>query len=326
MRHFQNCWHKPLVCWGVWAIVALSCNGPALAQSAAPDPVEELRKALKTEVDTSNPADLQDRRNRLRARAALLRSIGDLRRALLLPEWRGKEVETEIDVDRDVRQEIGARLQNGLSDALHSQDASVRLAAVTTLGEMGVSLRGPGIPNTFVAGLAPELIRLIKEDNTPLREAAARALSHVPADPETAAPALGGMLPEGDAAQQHHGAEGLADMVREITRLVRESRSSGIQAIPVERAEAVKVGRAVLAAVGPGLSDADPQVRHLSLEAVQLAAGLFTLPELLPGPFRSGELKARPRAPEDVEALEEARQPGGPRASRVPPPGPGPAR
>src|SRR5262249_55257039 len=86
---------------GALVMVAVLVNGtpPIAAQLPAPDPVQELRDALRV-----SPHDLGARERNLRQRIAVIRTLADLRSALVLEEWRDNDPEQSLrTVDAAVR-------------------------------------------------------------------------------------------------------------------------------------------------------------------------------------------------------------------------------
>jgi hypothetical protein len=107
-----------------------------------------------------------------------LRSIGDLRRALVLPGWRPQ--------DLSLRQKIGKRLALKLGAALESSYARRRRAAAGVIEEIGGTIPplGTDTRGTFTTSLAPALVKLLKSDgHLGVRQAAARALGRTHAGP-----------------------------------------------------------------------------------------------------------------------------------------------
>src|SRR5262245_39526174 len=96
------------------AVLALLLAGlaPARALAQASDPVENMRALLPTRVgdDAYKPA-LAEREAKLTKAAANLKTLSDLRRALVLSEWKDNDTVTPniMVIDQKVRSSIGAR-------------------------------------------------------------------------------------------------------------------------------------------------------------------------------------------------------------------------
>lgn len=260
---------------------------PAHAQRAAGDPVEELRLALTIEADPTRPDELRARQQELQRIAGTIRSVGELRRALVLQEWRDEDPEQKIaQIDRAVRQELAERLAGIIRNALNSDDRDARLAAITALGDFGATVRIAGAERTFGSRFVPVMSRLVQEGDPQTREAAATALGRAAIDPNESAPVLGALLRAPDVASRRLAARALADMVEQIVQQARAA-TTGVRA---GRAEVVAVGQAVVKAAAPGLRDSDATVRQSCLEAMRVAARMFGLGEILPVPSPAAEV------------------------------------
>src|SRR5438128_1717523 len=100
-------------------VVALAALPALRAAPYGPDPVEDFRQALKTPVrDPMNQEEIRFRRAQLEKRMKAL-TIGDLRRALALQEWRDQDPdENVIGVDRPIREALVKRLSETLRRVL----------------------------------------------------------------------------------------------------------------------------------------------------------------------------------------------------------------
>jgi HEAT repeat protein len=240
--------------------VTLFCAGLGLADRFPPDPVEELRLALKAPPPHAN----------LAKRIEALRSLADMRRALGLQEWRSEVGGT----DEQIYAVLADRFKKQAQQLLKNGSPDVRLAVMDMLAEMGPSLRSPQDPRGIAGALAPELAELVKNGDTPqLRTHAARALGLVFPDASVALPPLLDMLTSPNISQRRTAANALVDLLRVTNQL--SSRASGIEAERVPRGYIVQLGTALLPVASTGLSNVDPQVRRLAAEATQqLAAAL----------------------------------------------------
>src|SRR5262249_51444604 len=112
------------------AFAATLCWLPqASAQSSPADPVEELRQVLKT-----NTRDPNTRQRRSKVMIEALHSLGDLRRALVLREWRDEDLETRVAaVDLSNRAVVARRFEQGARDILRHGDTTSRLVVLNML-------------------------------------------------------------------------------------------------------------------------------------------------------------------------------------------------
>jgi len=277
--------------------------------AAAADPIEDLRQALRIPIrDSTNKEELQARKALLEKRASLL-TIGDLRRALLLTEWRDEDRDEAIAaIDRDVKRQVATRLIDSLKGLMERGNTPARLAAIIQVGEMGVVVRTAG-GGGLARELTPELIAQMKSGEPMLRESAARALGRINADPKPAAAALGQLLKDGNVGERRAAGDGLNWMLRTVVQATKQVKD--VQAVAMPREEQAAIATAVVPQAGRGLEDADYRVRRYCIESIQLAA--LILSDLTPDP--SGppflligrkptkmELEEIERYREDVEA------------------------
>jgi HEAT repeat protein len=118
---------------------ALTC-GTALLRAAAPygtDPVEELKKALKTK-DT----DPKERQKLIDMRVSNLR-VNDYLRALSLIEWRVSDTDA---VDQVSRQKLINAMVVRFEEIFKSGSTAAKLAAITEIAEMGIGIRAGNLP------------------------------------------------------------------------------------------------------------------------------------------------------------------------------------
>jgi HEAT repeat protein len=267
-------------------VAALTGPAALAAEPVTLDPVEALRQTLRVPAQTPGEAEL--RKRTLEQRIKALRTIGDLRRALELSEWREEPMD-EIGraVDVPLHDELNQRFETSLRDALASNDPDRQLAAAILIGEIGPLLRTgtrgpqerPGARKDPIRNLTPDLVKRLSESKEPaVRAAAARALGKIvppflPTGEGKASlivPALRGLLTKGELAERRAAAEAFVDLVR-ITSQLNKARTAPV-AVEVPAGQVVAVARVVVQAVGPGLRDPDPQVRRLAAQALQEAA------------------------------------------------------
>jgi HEAT repeat protein len=258
--------------------VTLFCAGLGLADRFPPDPVEELRQALRAPPPHPNLAQ----------RVEALRSLANMRRALGLQEWRSEVGST----DEDVYAALADRFKKEAQRLLKNGDADVRLALMDMLADMGPSLRSRQDPKGIAGALAPELADLVKNGDTPrIREHAARALGLTFPDPGVALPPLLDLLASPNFSERRAAANALVDLLRVTNQL--SSTGSVVAAERVPRGYIVQLGTAILPVASVGLTNLDAQVRRLAAEALeQLTAALDNL---VPQP-RTGEEPLDPQA------------------------------
>lgn len=237
----------------------------AFAQ-APPDAVAALRQALK--------APAHEPETRVRAlRHALdgLSGLGELRRALALQEWRDEDVDAQVSaIDRQYRGEMQQRFERAVRQVFEHGDVTSQVALLDLLGEVGVSVRGVGTQDGLGRVFSADIGRLATHGEPEVREAAARALGQVHADPEAATPALAGLLNAQDANLRHAAAASAAGMMHLAGQLAGKARSSA--GVVGSRTDAATVARAVLPLAGRALHDPVPQVRRRGMEVVGWAA------------------------------------------------------
>src|SRR5262245_35678963 len=181
----------------------LTCSSAARAQ----DPVDDLQKALYMRPDERRaPTDamLDYRRAALEKRVAALRTVADLRRALVMwktdPDLISKDDPRVTKLDDELRTRIGTRLRKSLESAAKDKSAYPRLAVANLIAEMGPTVRAlePGDFNGYARSLEPIVIRLVRDGDLGVRQEALRALGNINADPKSAIPVLSQALQQTD--------------------------------------------------------------------------------------------------------------------------------
>lgn len=252
-------------------LVPLVCASFGLADRFPPDPVEELRQTLALRTPVPDAVLVQ--------RVEAIRSLGDMRRALGLQEWGSQSGGLgELAVPkRQAYLLLVDRFKKRVHQVLTQGPNIARFAVMAMLAEVGPSIRSPapedqkGIARTF----SPDLVALIEGSETPqIREAAARTLGSIFANPDRAVSALRGLLGSPDVAERRAAAEGLAGLMGTVGQLT--SRSELATTALGDRRELMlditQAVRDVVPLAGRGLSDPDPEVRRLSAEANMQAA------------------------------------------------------
>jgi HEAT repeat protein len=270
----------------------LAVVGWAGVVRAQPDAVDALRQALK--MTGSQP---EVRAEAMQRAVDALHGIPDLRRALVLPEWRDEDIDAPVaEIDRRLRTAVQRKFEQEVRSLLSRGDATSRVAVADMLADIGVSVHGVGSAKSLAHCFSSDLARLIAEGTPPVRTAAARALGQINPDLSVAVPALSGMLGAAEESQRQAAAASLSSLMQVAGRLA--ARGHDPSAVAGSRRDFVAVGRAVLPVVSRALSDASPLVRSKGIETIGWAvAGANTLvperqaPEIIGAEPDFGELK-----------------------------------
>ncbi|MCI0458128.1 MAG: HEAT repeat domain-containing protein [Gemmataceae bacterium] len=296
IRLLPTGWARPgTVVAGLLALLL----GAGSAQAV--DPVEELAKTLAdSQVGLERfPAGLKFREEALKKRIDALRTLADLRRALLLTEWKDGGI-AALEVDRAARAEVGERFQKGVEAIVARGSTTNKLAVARMLAEMGVSVRAlvriekyfdkatnkereSFVQDQFGFGrsLTPALVRLTNEKVPAIRSAAAQALGKTNPAPDQGVAALKKMVESDSTEQRRAAAEAMLDMVREITKLQKRGQAqTGVEASPQD---VIDVSKEVVSGARAGLTAPDVPVRRTSLATIRQAATTFG--ELIPEPY-----------------------------------------
>lgn len=285
------------------AVALLTLTQAAWATEAVP----ALRDALRAPA-----ADLPQRTQQLRATAARLSGLAELRQAVALPDWRDADVDPGVAaVDRQVRLLVVQQFQQAVRTGLTASAPATQLTVCDMLGDLGVTVRGVGARHALARDFGLDLAALTMQGDMKVRLAAARALARIDAEPSVAAPAFAALLRDEHMELREAAAVGLAHLIRTATELACISHTA--QGVQLTRAELVDVGRTVVPAAAAGLQDPLPSVRRSCLEAVgRSAAALHRLILDPPNELQNGVLdpdSARERT--DLAPLLEALRPQG---------------
>ncbi|GEM_PF-6606770 len=261
-----------------WTIgVSLACWLTLAPPSRAADPLADLRQALPLD-DNTDPKDaiLKFREDNLAKKIAALRTVGELRRALALNDWRdGPDYASVANekirrIDAEMRGQVGKRLTEALEKQAWSPDPTNRLAVASLLAEMGPSVRAlnPKDKTGFAASFLSVVKKLAGDADLSVRQEALRALGNLNGNAKEAAQFFAGVLRQQDAGlgPRRLAAEGLAQMVRVVTHLHKAKDTGGVTA------ELFETLAEIVHASTSGFDNADAQVRILTLEAFQLAS------------------------------------------------------
>jgi hypothetical protein len=287
---------------------------PAQAQPLARDPVDALQQALRA------PDTLKGRKEVLEKRAAAVRSIGDLARAMLLLDWRDESPDAELAaVDRTVREQMAKRFREAVGAIIDGNDPIAQMAVARGIGESAVAARNLGTRDLFardlLAGFAPGLAKLSDSADASVQAAAARALGLIRPDPEVAVPALEKLLRTApDVLPRRAAATALTNIIEILPRGERRPEKDAADRGGVDllrsllRRDVVDAGKLIVPAASVGLADSDAEVRQLSAEAITQTAGVLSEANLIPEPAAPElPVSGRELTPEERRSVESYR-------------------
>jgi HEAT repeat protein len=262
-------WHCYCLIAGAWALLLLM---PAVSRAA--DSVDRLRDALRSL--TAKKMSDQQRGAKLKEMIAIipdLKTISQLRRAYLLAEW-------PLDVEfgkklKDLRNGIALDLTKAIQAAAEEKNIDKQekddkqLATAILIAEIADSEMLPGREKKekFARRLTDVAIKLAKQDNLAVRQAALHALGKITPDPHKAIPVLEGALKEKDEqlGPRRLAAYALTDLVKNSPHLETDE----------EMLETIRNAIGTAAGDSKGayaLQDADEWVRGYCLQSIQEAA------------------------------------------------------
>jgi len=307
MRQIRQSW-KILT-----AAALLGAMHAALAGPYGNDAVDDLRQALQVRVrDSANVDEIKFREANLQKMISpkVLRA-GDLRRALMLQEWRDTEASSDPNiaaVDGKIRQQLVDRVAGTLRFALKEGSSAAKLAAITEIAETALTIRAGDLSAEMKAAIkklpeeeqtaiqnrerrgglarmfAPDLAAVMRTDPNPtVRCYAARAIGRINPPPQLAADALDFLLSRGSAAERRAAVDGLSNMLQTMLTLNKGGKSN-TGGIELSSGEMADVDRVVLPVAGHGLTDPDVGVRRTATDTIRLGAILLTA--LVPDPLR----------------------------------------
>jgi HEAT repeat protein len=251
------------------------------------DDLPALYPGVARPAETATPEERlaalsKERERLLAAHVNALRTIPEMRRALLLQEWRqdptGDDPLTKMD--QKYRSQLAKRFQESVSRVLLKGNEESQLGVLNMLAESGPTIRT--IEDTDrVQTVQDDVANLVRKGQTAtVRAAAALALGQIFPPPDVAAPALRSLLePPHTVTERRAAAAGLFNFIRLIsqpTLTITADLKAATKAEANPR-EILNAGKAVLSAASPGLADPDPEVRRWCARAIyQAAAGLST--------------------------------------------------
>jgi HEAT repeat protein len=276
--------------WNAW-------SGCGRGQAAA-DPVDSLRHVLQSTVE---PAD-RDRSTR--ACLNNLKTLGDLRRALTLSEWRDRNPDSTYGaVDMANRAIVAERFQQSFRQVFARHESTSATVALSMLSDIANTGRAAGEAVAYLRPLGPDLVELVAHAPAKVQAAAARTLGLIDPDITVAVPALGGLLQSREPTLRCAAADGLFDLVQTAAK---GAAGDG----PVSRAAAprrlvIAVSCLVLPVSGKGMADGHVEVRRRCVSTTGAAAAV--LARLIPDPGSGVVLEGADTAARVLEEREELR-------------------
>jgi len=266
----RDCHPTPLSCKRRIVLLALGivlCGNMSLfAQAAVDEPVEQLRLILRAPLSDPGRRDWD-----LKERIGALEGLGDLRRALVLREWRDEDQDQRVAaIDRPNRLALARRFEQAVREVLRQSDEACRLAVLNMLAEMGTTVHGVGTRHGIARGFGPDLVELTKQGEANLCAAGLRTLGQIDPEPDVALSAFSGPLSGADTSQRLAASDGLACWMQTMAQLaMRDSNPNGVE---VSRADLVTVGRAIVPLAARGLRAEELEIRRRSAQAIGYAA------------------------------------------------------
>jgi HEAT repeat protein len=288
--------------FNVTSVLLLGTATLAADEPRASDPVEGLAAVLRTPLERPTREELDARRRSITKCAATLQSPTQLQRALMLDNWRDADQDPRLsEIDREARTALAHRFERSLQMALRSGDRATQLACAALIAEVGVPASSP--ISEIGRGMAKDLVESLKESNDPqFREATARVLGKIYADPAVAVPALERLLKSRMVSDRRGAAAGLDEMVHTIVQL---RPPLGVGGFTLTAWDAAKAAALAATAASKGLEDDDPEARRLSARAIRGAA--LVLSRLVPEPEQPnaglGGRVDKPMTPAEVKSL-----------------------
>jgi HEAT repeat protein len=256
--------HSARLSWLLGA--TLLCGaGVALAQQT-PDTVSALRQALK--APAHDPAA---RDHAIQQALEGLSGLGELRRALVLQEWRDEDIDPQVAaIDRLHRAATQQRFEKAVREVCSHGDATSQVAVADLLADVGITVRGVGTQDSLGRVFSADLARLATQGTPPVREAAAHALGQIHPELTVAVPALASLLAAPTPAERQAAAGALAGMMQLAGQIASRARSS--TGVAGSRADVAAVAEAVLPLAGRALSDPEASVRRRGMHVIGWAA------------------------------------------------------
>ncbi len=237
------------------------------------------------------PAFLENRREILEGKVKNLKTIGELRRALALEEWKdnpsGQVINEELRaIDADMRKLVAQRLTKAIQIEAEKGDAASRMALANLICEMGPTIRSVGGDKKgFARSLTKEVIQLAQDKNYAVRQQALRALGNIFPDPKEASAVFQAALEKENPDLKLLAAKGLGQLIRNVDFLQKQKGTSA-SGVDADQGDVLDAVLAVLGANGAGLKSSDARVRAQSLRNIQ--AGADAMAGIIKNPFLVG--------------------------------------
>jgi HEAT repeat protein len=256
------------------AAILLALTAPSPGQTGA-DPVEQLRQTLST-TDNLAERDLQTK-----ACLAELHTLSQLRKAVVLREWRHRNTNAELAaIDLANRDALAERFRHMTKQVLSGSNPGSLLAALEMLSETASSMQAIGETTTLTRPLTADVARLVGDADPGVRAVAVRTLGRIDPDVVVALPLLTGLAKATEPARQLDAAAALGELFQ-ATAQPWTGKEFNPAILPARR---VTVTSAVQLLPLAGASAAEPnqEVRRRSLTTLALAATL--LDRMMPPP------------------------------------------
>jgi HEAT repeat protein len=317
MRHFRHIFFQGTQLLAIAAGLVLACTS-----ARGQDPVEDLKQDLA--VRAFDLDMLQYREKVIHERIDALKTIGDLRRALLLPSptyWHLDVESAKVrEVDEKLRARVGKMLTEKLAQAAGKGAGTISKVAVANM----IAEMGPKVPSTtggqlgdlsgFTRTLTPILLDLVKDEEIQVRKEALRALGTINADPKVVAGTFGSILSARQKAEKQPSADeaylaaaGLVQMLRVANSLTPKASTKSKIEVLVTKDELTLIAKEAIAAAALGLAtdsrpgDPDPRTRAMCLVVLKEVMEAMEPPNR---PFKSEDFPPRGRPLTEAEQAE----------------------
>ena len=228
-----------------------------------------------------------------------LHTLSELRKAVVLREWRHQNANAELAaVDRANRDALAERFRHATQQVLAGNNAGPILAVLEMLNETAASMRAIGEPATLTRPLTADVARLVGDADSGVRAVAVRTLGRIDPDVVIALPVLTGLAKSADAARRIDAASALGEMFQATAQPWTAKEFN--PAILPERRVTVDSAIQFLPLAGTSALDSNREVRRRGLTTLALAATL--LERMMP------PLHTEARDPQEVRPLAVALQ------------------
>ena len=218
------------------------------------DPVEDLRQALMDSgklgplpdpADPNFPKELEHhkivkefRRTTLTRKIDALKTVQNLRRGLMLPEWRedllerpdvGNDPMAEIrQIDAEIRIKLANMFKKAIRTEVKKGSATRRLAIARMIAAIPPTMRAPGADETigFTRELTPEVLDLADDADIGVRQQGLATLSVIHPDSKKAVSVYQKVLREDTPRFRLLAAQGLRTMM-DVVNTMRHAEQRG---------------------------------------------------------------------------------------------------